>query len=357
MRMKVLVTGGCGFIGGAVCRHLVLERNCHVVNVDALTYAASPEAVAMLQDRPGYAFVRADIRDRAALDAIFAHHDPDAVLHLAAESHVDRSIDGPEAFLDTNIAGTAALLQAARAHYQRLTGERAERFRVHHVSTDEVFGCLHDRTPAQPDGFFRETDAYRPNSPYAASKAASDHLVRAWSRTYDLPVVLTNCGNNYGPYQFPEKLIPLLILKARAGEPLPVYGDGAQERDWIHVDDHARALACVLERAPAGASYLIGARSVRRNLEVVRGLCAALDARLPQAGPHARLITHVDDRPGHDRRYAIDPARMEQELGWRAQISFEDGLARTVDWYLDNAPWWEAIRARHYGGQRLGVVA
>ncbi len=374
--MKVLITGGCGFIGSALCRHGVRERGWSVVNVDALTYAASPEAVAMLADHPRYAFVRADIRDRAAMDAVMTAHDPDAVVHLAAESHVDRSIDGPEAFLQTNIIGAHVLLQAARAHLDRLSSERAARFRFHHVSTDEVFGSLDDPVEGPADGSgdaaqaggaraFQASDAYRPNSPYAASKAASDHLARAWAMTYGLPVLLTNCGNNYGPYQFPEKLIPLMILKALSGETLPVYGDGGQARDWIHVEDHARALALVLEagmdgRTPTlgagGDPILIGARAVRRNLDVVRSLCAILDARRPDSAPHDRLIGFVADRPGHDRRYAVDPSAVEA-LGFAPSFPFEEGLARTVDWYLDHEPWWRAIKSGRYGGERLGAVA
>jgi dTDP-glucose 4,6-dehydratase len=358
-RMKILLTGGCGFIGSAVIRHVLGATGHSVVNVDSLTYAASPEAVgavALAAAAAGsgrYVHVRADIAEPEAMRAVFAAHQPDAVMHLAAETHVDRSIDAPAAFVRTNIVGTFVLLQAARGHWEGLSAEARAAFRFHHVSTDEVFGAL---GPGDPP--FRETTAYDPRSPYAASKAASDHLARAWQHTYGLPVLVSNTTNNYGPWQFPEKLIPLMLLNALEGRPLPVYGDGRQCRDWLYVEDHAEALTRVLERGEPGRTYAIGARQPRGNLEVVRAICAALDARRPDpAGPRTRLIRFVADRPGHDFRYEIDPSATEAALGWTAPHDFEAGLARTVDWYLANRAWWEPIRAARYAGQRLGAAA
>ena len=345
--MKLLVTGGAGFIGSAVVR-LAIARGHAVINLDALTYAACLDNVAEVADAPGYTFVQADIRDRPAVDRVLAEHAPDAILHLAAESHVDRSIDGPGAFIDTNVMGTYTLLEAARTYWE---GQgRPDGFRFHHVSTDEVFGSL------GPDGMFTEATPYDPRSPYSASKAASDHLVRAWYHTYGLPVVLTNCSNNYGPYHFPEKLIPVIILNALAGKPLPIYGDGSNVRDWLYVEDHADALLCVLEKGALGESYNIGGENERTNLELVRTLCAILDDKRPRnGGSYADLITFVTDRPGHDARYAIDPTRIRDELGWRPSVTVEEGLARTVDWYLDNTAWWQALQNRDGVGQRLGT--
>ncbi len=334
--MKVLVTGGAGFIGNALVRHL-LQLGCAVVNVDALTYAAAPDALVPCEPARGYTFVHADICDDAALARVFARHQPDTVAHLAAESHVDRSIGGPADFIRTNIAGTASLLQTGHTYWASLRGMRQERFRFLHVSTDEVFGSL------PPDGPpFTEATPYAPRSPYAASKAAADHLVRAWATTYGLPVLISNGCNTYGPWQFPEKLIPLILARALAGQPLPVYGDGCQIRSWLHVDDHAAALATILGRGEAGAAYVVGSRDERRNIDLVQALCALLDARLPDGAPHARLIAHVTDRPGHDRRYAVDPSRIEQQLGWQPGWRLEDGLAATVDWYLEHRGWWQA---------------
>ncbi|MEL6563909.1 MAG: dTDP-glucose 4,6-dehydratase [Pseudomonadota bacterium] len=347
--MKLLITGGAGFIGSAVVRHAVAQGHA-VINLDALTYAACLDNVASVADAPGYVFVQADIRDRAALDKVFSEHAPDAVMHLAAESHVDRSIDGPGAFMDTNVMGTYTLLEAARAYWE--ARGTPEGFRFHHVSTDEVFGSL------GPDGLFTETTPYDPRSPYSASKAASDHLVRAWHHTYGLPVVLSNCSNNYGPYHFPEKLIPVVILNALAGKPLPIYGDGSNVRDWLYVEDHADALLCVLKKGALGQSYNIGGENERTNLELVQTLCAILDDKRPlNEGSYADLITFVTDRPGHDARYAIDPTRIREELGWRPSVTVEEGLARTVDWYLDNAAWWQALQHRDGVGQRLGTKA
>ena len=346
--MKILVTGGAGFIGSAVVRQAI-ARGHGIVNLDALTYAACLENVASVADHPAYAFEHADIRDRAALDRIFAAHDPDAVMHLAAESHVDRSIDGPGDFVDTNITGTYNMLEAARAHWAA-KGQPGG-FRFHHISTDEVFGSL----PADPSVKFTEETPYDPRSPYSASKAASDHLVRAWAETYGLPVVLTNCSNNYGPFHFPEKLIPVIILNALAGKPLPIYGDGSNIRDWLFVEDHADALLLVVEKGELGRSYNIGGENERTNLELVRTLCAILDAQRPkQSGSYADQITFVTDRPGHDARYAIDPSRIRAELGWRPSVTVEEGLARTVAWYLANEAWWRPLQARQGVGQRLG---
>jgi dTDP-glucose 4,6-dehydratase len=345
--MKILVTGGAGFIGSAVVR-LAVARGHEIVNVDALTYAACLENVAEVARRNSYAFEHADIRDRAAMDRILARHQPDAIMHLAAESHVDRSIDGPGTFIETNVTGTYTLLEAARAFW---TGRgRPEGFRFHHISTDEVFGSL------GPTGKFTEETPYDPRSPYSASKAASDHLVRAWGETYGLPVVLTNCSNNYGPYHFPEKLIPVVILNALQGRPIPVYGEGLNVRDWLYVEDHADALLLVLEKGAVGRSYNIGGENEARNIDLVRTICRLLDERRPGGAPHERLITFVADRPGHDLRYAIDPTRIREELGWRPSVTLEEGLALTVDWYLANEAWWRPLLDRHGVGKRLGVA-
>jgi len=346
--MKLLVTGGAGFIGSAVVR-LAVARGHQVVNLDALTYAACLENVAAIADSPLYAFEHADIRDRAALDRIFAAHRPDAVMHLAAESHVDRSIDGPGDFIDTNITGTFNMLEAARKYW--MAQGRPEGFRFHHVSTDEVFGSL----PSDPSVKFTEITAYDPRSPYSASKAASDHLVRAWHETYGLPVVLSNCSNNYGPYHFPEKLIPVVILNALADKPLPIYGDGSNVRDWLYVEDHADALLLVASQGQVGRSYNIGGENERTNLQLVQTICGILDRLRPrETGAYADLITFVTDRPGHDARYAIDPSRIRTELGWRPSVSVEEGLERTVRWYLENEDWWLPLLARQGVGQRLG---
>ena len=349
---KVLVTGGAGFIGSAVCRLFVGELGIAVLNLDKLTYAAN---LASLDDIAGdqrYRFVQADICDRPAITALLREFAPDAVLHLAAESHVDRSIDGPGAFIRTNIEGTYALLEAALDYWRGLPAERARGFRFHHVSTDEVFGSL------GRDGTFSEQSRYQPNSPYAASKAASDHLVRAWHETYGLPAVLSNCSNNYGPYHFPEKLIPLAILKALHGEPIPLYGAGDNVRDWLYVDDHARALHAVLARGRPGESYNIGGDGERTNIDVVTAICALLDELAPPSPhrPHARLITLVPDRPGHDRRYAMNADKIRAELGWRPRETFETGLRKTVAWYLANRAWWQPIWRGRYQGDRLGAL-
>ena len=347
--MKLLVTGGCGFIGSAVVR-LAIARGHEVVNLDALSYAGRPENVAEVAQDPAYAFERADIRDRAALDRVFAAHAPDAVMHLAAESHVDRSIDGPGAFVETNVSGTYNLLEAARAYWVR--HGKPERFRFHHISTDEVYGSL------GPEGRFTEDTPYDPRSPYSASKAASDHLVRSWFHTYGLPVVMTNCSNNFGPFQHPEKLVPMVILKALAGEPLPIYGTGANVRDWLFVEDHADALLLALESGQVGRSYNVGAGAERANIDMVRALCAILDDRCPRAGgPHAELITFVPDRPGHDARYAINATRIRDELGWRPSVTVEEGLKRTVDWYLANKGWWRPLMESGGAGRRRGLSA
>jgi len=345
--MKLLVTGGAGFIGSAVVR-LAVSRGHEVVNLDAMTYAACAANVASVADNPLYAFEHVDVRDREALDRVFTTHQPDAVMHLAAESHVDRSIDGPSDFIDTNITGTFNMLEAARRYWQGL--QAPDRFRFHHISTDEVYGSLGST------GQFTEETPYDPRSPYSASKAASDHLVRAWNETYGLPVVLTNCSNNYGPYHFPEKLVPVVILNALAGKPLPIYGDGSNVRDWLYVEDHADALLLVLEQGRIGRSYNIGGENERTNLQLVQTLCAILDEKRPKPdGRYADQITFVTDRPGHDARYAIDPARIRDELGWRPSVTVEEGLERTVQWYLDNEAWWRPLQQRQGVGERLGT--
>ena len=347
--MKILVTGGAGFIGSAVVR-LAIARGHSIVNVDALTYAACLDNVASVSKSPQYFFEHADIRVRNALDTIFEKHQPDVVMHLAAESHVDRSIDGPADFIKTNVNGTLNMLEAARAFWQ--THGKPETFRFHHISTDEVFGSL----PSDPSVQFTEETPYDPRSPYSASKASSDHLVRAWHETYGLPVVLTNCSNNYGPYHFPEKLIPVIILNALAGKPLPIYGNGSNIRDWLYVEDHADALLLVLEKGVIGRSYNIGGENERTNLELVQTLCKILDRLKPRtAGTYADLITFVQDRPGHDARYAIDPSRIRDELGWRPSVTVEEGLEKTVQWYLDNEDWWKPLQSRSGVGGRLGT--
>ncbi|OED45839.1 dTDP-glucose 4,6-dehydratase [Leisingera sp. S232] len=348
--MKLLVTGGAGFIGSAVVR-LAIARGYQVVNLDALTYAACLKNVAEAAASPNYAFEQCDIRDRAALDTVFERHRPDAVMHLAAESHVDRSIDGPGDFIETNITGTYQMLEAARKYWEQ--AGKPDGFRFHHISTDEVYGSL----PADPAVQFTEDTSYDPRSPYSASKAASDHLVRAWAETYGLPVVLTNCSNNYGPYHFPEKLIPVVILNALAGKPLPIYGDGSNVRDWLYVEDHADALLLVMQKGALGRSYNIGGENERSNLELVETLCAILDGKRPRADgkSYKEQITFVTDRPGHDARYAIDPSRIRDELGWRPSVTVEEGLEKTVQWYLDNESWWRALQGRDGVGQRLGT--
>ena len=346
--MKVVVTGGAGFIGSAVCRHLVRDKNWQVTNVDKLTYAANLDSLAAIAAQPRYRFVEADVCDRTRMDRILAETAPDAILHLAAETHVDRSITGPAPFIESNIVGTYTLLEAARCYWEKLPRDRRSAFRFVHVSTDEVYGS------AGPDQSFHEQTPYNPCSPYSASKAASDHLVSAWHRTYELPILITNCSNNYGPYHFPEKLIPLVLLNALEGSPLPVYGDGKQERDWLYVDDHARALALVVERGSVGENYNIGGRALRQNIEVVEKLCDVLDRLRSAAASRRQLIAFVPDRPGHDRRYAIDPRKIERELGWRAAESFDSGLEKTVAWYLGNEWWWRPLRDRVYKGERLG---
>jgi dTDP-glucose 4,6-dehydratase len=347
--MKLLVTGGAGFIGSAVVRAAIAQGH-EVVNLDALTYAACLENVASVADDPKYSFVQADIRDHAALDQAFTDHQPHIVMHLAAESHVDRSIDGPSDFIQTNITGTYNMLEAARSYW--VSKGKPEGFRFHHISTDEVFGSL----PTDPSVQFTEDTPYDPRSPYSASKASSDHLVRAWHETYGLPAVLSNCSNNYGPYHFPEKLIPVVILNALNGKDIPIYGDGSNVRDWLYVEDHADALLVVATKGVLGRSYNIGGENERSNLELVKTICAILDEKVPRmAGSYADLITYVTDRPGHDARYAIDPTRICEELGWRPSVTVEEGLEKTVQWYLDNKPWWQALQDRQGVGQRLGV--
>lgn len=346
--MRFLVTGGAGFIGSAVCRYIVGELGQSVVNVDKLTYAANVESLAPVADNPNYEFVQADICDRAAMDDVLRRTEPDAILHLAAESHVDRSITGSAIFIETNVVGTCTLLEAARAYLDKAPADKRENFRFVHVSTDEVYGSL------GADGLFHETTAYDPSSPYSASKAASDHFAIAWHRTYGFPVVISNCSNNYGPYHFPEKLIPLMILNGLEHKDLPVYGDGSNIRDWLFVDDHARALHLIATTGRLGEKYNIGGRNERTNLQVVEVICDLLDKHVPDSRSRRDLIKFVADRPGHDHRYAIDATKLETELGWWANENFETGIEKTVRWYLDNRDWWEPLR--HHAGERLGLI-
>ncbi|MDD2540689.1 MAG: dTDP-glucose 4,6-dehydratase [Desulfuromonadaceae bacterium] len=354
MPAKILITGGAGFIGSAVIRHIILNTDCHVVNLDKLTYAGNLDSLAEVSESHRYVFEHADIADRPALDCIFAQHQPDAVMHLAAESHVDRSIDGPGDFIHTNMVGTFTLLEASRAYWGRLTESAKADFRFHHISTDEVYGDLHGS-----DDLFTETTPYAPSSPYSASKAASDHLVRAWQRTYGLPTLVTNCSNNYGPFHFPEKLIPHIILNALHGKSLPVYGDGQQIRDWLYVEDHARALVEVVTKGQIGETYNIGGHNEQRNLTVVHTICDLLEELVPERkstdiSSYRDLITFVKDRPGHDARYAIDASKIERELGWRPQETFESGMRKTVQWYLDNESWWQRVLNGAYKLERIG---
>ncbi len=350
MKQRFLVTGGAGFIGSAVCRHLVALGH-DVLNVDKLTYAGNLESLRAIDNKPHYRFRQADICDRPAMAGLFEEFAPDVVMHLAAESHVDRSINSAGDFIQTNIVGTGVLLEAARAYWSRLAAPQRAAFRFLHVSTDEVYGSLGD------SDLFRETTPYDPSSPYSASKAAADHLVSAWTRTYGFPAVISNCSNNYGPFHFPEKLIPLVILNALHGKPLPVYGKGENVRDWLYVDDHAKALVLIATTGRIGEKYNVGGRNERRNIDVVHTICAALDRLRPAAEPHASLIRFVADRPGHDHRYAIDATKLESELGWRAEENFDTGIEKTVRWYLDNEWWWRPLREKVYGGERLGLGA
>jgi dTDP-glucose 4,6-dehydratase len=346
--MRVLVTGGAGFIGSAVCRHFIADLGYDVVVLDKMTYAGNLASLAPVASSPHYVFEKHDICDAAAVNAIFAKYQPDAVVHLAAESHVDRSISGSDVFVQTNVMGTFTLLEAARSYLK--TRKSEVDFRFIHVSTDEVYGSL------GADGLFTETTPYDPSSPYSATKAASDHLAKAWHRTYGMPVIVSNCSNNYGPYHFPEKLIPLVILNALDRKTLPVYGDGSNVRDWLYVEDHARALGVILSKGVPGETYNIGGRNERKNLDVVEQICTWMDELRPANSSHHDLISFVTDRPGHDQRYAIDASKLENELGWRAQETFETGIEKTVRWYLDNAHWWEPLRQKVYGGERLGLV-
>lgn len=352
--MKILVTGGAGFIGSAVVRHIISETSDEVVNVDKLTYAGNLESLEQVADNPRYNFEQYDICDRSNMDRIFREHQPDVVMHLAAESHVDRSIDGPAAFIETNILGTYTLLESARHYWQQLENPAQKSFRFHHISTDEVYGDLETT-----GDLFTETTSYAPSSPYSASKASSDHLVRAWLRTYGLPTIVTNCSNNYGPYHFPEKLIPLTILNALDGKPLPIYGDGMQIRDWLFVEDHARALYKVVTEGKVGETYNIGGHNEKANIEVVNTICALLEELVPKKPSNVKqysdLITYVTDRPGHDLRYAIDATKIAQELGWKPEETFESGIKKTVEWYLNNRQWWERILDGSYSRERLGV--
>ena len=353
MSKTILVTGGAGFIGSAVVRHIIENTQDNVVNVDKLTFAGNLESLESVENNPRYAFEQVDICDAKALARVFEHHQPDAVMHLAAESHVDRSIDGPAAFIETNIVGTYTLLEAARAYWNSLNDERKAAFRFHHISTDEVYGDLEGT-----DDLFTETTPYAPSSPYSASKASSDHLVRAWLRTYGLPTIVTNCSNNYGPFHFPEKLIPLMILNALDGKPLPVYGNGQQIRDWLFVEDHARALYKVVTEGKVGETYNIGGHNEKANIDVVRTICSLLEELVPNKpegiAKYEDLITYVKDRPGHDVRYAIDAAKIGRELGWKPQETFESGIRKTVEWYLNNKKWWSRVLDGSYNRERLG---
>lgn len=348
--MKIVVTGGAGFIGSALCRHLIQETDAEVVNVDALTYAANLRSLDPIAGDRRYRFINADICDRAAMEQLFREHQPDGVINLAAESHVDRSITGAGDFVHTNIVGTYTLLDVARIYWSSLSDARKQGFRFLQVSTDEVYGSL------GPEGLFHETTAYDPSSPYSASKAASDHLAVAWHRTYGFPALISNCSNNYGPCQFPEKLIPLMFINALQGEPLPVYGDGSNIRDWLYVEDHARALELIFRNGAPGQKYNVGGRNERTNLQVVHLICDLLDAVIPADRPRRELVRLVADRPGHDHRYAIDAAKLERELGWRAKENFDSGMEKTVRWYLDNRDWWEPLNRKIYSGERLGLL-
>ena len=347
--MRIIVTGGAGFIGSALVRHLVIDKGYEVLNVDALTYAGNVQSLRAVEGNPNYRFLKATICDRQAMEHVFADFRPNRVMHLAAESHVDRSITGAADFIQTNVIGTFTLLEVARCYWATLKGAEKDEFRFLHVSTDEVYGSLSD------EGLFREDTPYDPSSPYSASKASSDHLAKAWERTYGLPVVVSNCSNNYGPYHFPEKLIPLTILNALAGERLPVYGKGENVRDWLYVEDHARALDLIAERGRVGETYNVGGRNERRNIDVVRRICEVLDRLAPAGRPREEQIEFVTDRPGHDARYAIDASKLENELGWRARENFDTGIEKTVSWYLDNDWWWQPLKER-YAGQRLGLL-
>ena len=351
--MKILVTGGAGFIGSAVIRHIIRNTADSVVNLDKLTYAGNLESLAEVSDSPRYRFEQVDICDRSEVERVFREHQPDAIMHLAAESHVDRSIDGPAAFIETNIVGTYTLLEVARQYWQGLDDARKSAFRFHHISTDEVYGDLEG-----PEGLFLETTPYAPSSPYSASKASSDHLVRAWYRTYGLPILITNCSNNYGPYHFPEKLIPLVILNALEGKSLPIYGQGTQVRDWLYVEDHARALYKVVTEGLVGETYNIGGHNEKQNIEVVNTLCDLLDEFRPRSdgSSYRTLITHVQDRPGHDLRYAIDAGKIQRELGWTPQETFESGIRKTVEWYLNNQEWCQRVQDGSYQRERLGQL-
>lgn len=354
--MKLIVTGGAGFIGSAVIRHIINNTQDNVVNLDKLTYAGNLQSLSSVSKDPRYIFEQVDICNRKELDRVFETHKPDAVMHLAAESHVDRSIDGPADFIHTNILGTYTLLEATRSYWNNLSDEKKKAFRFHHVSTDEVYGDLPhpDENPDAHEFFFTEDTSYAPSSPYSASKASSDHLVRAWMRTYGLPILVTNCSNNYGPYHFPEKLIPHIILNALAGKALPVYGKGDQIRDWLYVEDHARALYTVLMQGKIGETYNIGGHNEKKNIEVVKMICKILDELRPKEKSYEELITFVADRPGHDRRYAIDASKMQKDLGWVPQESFETGLRKTVQWYVDNESWWQNVLNGSYKLERLG---
>lgn len=348
--MRIIVTGGAGFIGSALCRHLVTASTHEILNIDKLTYAGTLTSVAPVADSPRYRFLKVDICDAGTMAHALRNFAPDAIVHLAAESHVDRSITGSRAFINTNVIGTHTLLEATRTYWELLAPSQRDAFRFLAVSTDEVYGALGS------SGLFTEDTAYDPTSPYSASKAASDHLAMAWHRTYGLPVIISNCSNNYGPYQFPEKLIPMMILNALENKPLPVYGDGSNVRDWLYVEDHSKALRLILQKGEVGRKYNVGGRNERRNIDVVQRICTIMDELHPQGKPHDQLIRFVADRPGHDYRYAIDAQRLEAELGWRADLTFETGIARTIAWYLANRDWWQPLRDRVYGGQRLGTL-